>query len=382
MSRLIRMDRTGHSTLAEWTRRRPGGRRGRRRGLPPRAGPRLPRHGHHRPGPGRAGPRAAAWTPTRSSCAARSPAAERWRPIPRSSPRPRPSTGGRASTRAPAPPRAAVDAHDGRARPPVRPGRRGRSSGSSRWRRRSRSCASRTPGSSRSSTRRAARTSCAGPSGPRRRGPSAPRSGLLGDLVGHEARDLHARTGSSSSPAASGRGWSARRARCSCGRAGAACTASASASPDRELPSADRIAHLLLALRSRRAGLRHVANHGVLRRARAGAAPASRGQMRPALDAACGRGPTNGPGLSSDLLPPGPYPGWVRTGTLPCHDRLLRGLDSCFSRRRRGRPPRANAGPQRREDPPLPPGARPPAGAAHAAARRGHRGHAPAPCTR
>ena len=34
MARLIRMDRTGHTTLAEWTRRRPRGRRGRRRGLP------------------------------------------------------------------------------------------------------------------------------------------------------------------------------------------------------------------------------------------------------------------------------------------------------------------------------------------------------------
>ena len=34
MSRLIRMDQTGHTTLAEWTHRGPGGRRGRRGGVP------------------------------------------------------------------------------------------------------------------------------------------------------------------------------------------------------------------------------------------------------------------------------------------------------------------------------------------------------------
>ena len=34
MARLIRMDRTGHTTLAEWTRRRPRGGGGRGRGVP------------------------------------------------------------------------------------------------------------------------------------------------------------------------------------------------------------------------------------------------------------------------------------------------------------------------------------------------------------
>ena len=47
-------------------------------------------------------------------------------------------------------------------------------------------------------------------------GPERVSLGLLGDLVDHDARELHARTGSCPSPAGSARGWSARRARCSC----------------------------------------------------------------------------------------------------------------------------------------------------------------------
>src|SRR3954471_18787973 len=83
--------------------------------------------------------------------------------------------------------------------------------------------------------------------------------GLLGDLVGHEARELHARTGLVLERGALGvwlvgeagallvRG---RRVHCWCVRA-----------PDPNLPSGDRIAHLLLALRADEQGFATVANH-------------------------------------------------------------------------------------------------------------------------
>jgi len=83
--------------------------------------------------------------------------------------------------------------------------------------------------------------------------------GLLGDLVGHEARDLHARTGLVHERGALGvwlvgeagallvRG---RRVHCWCVRV-----------PDPDLPSSDRIAHLLLALREDEQGFATVANH-------------------------------------------------------------------------------------------------------------------------
>jgi hypothetical protein len=83
--------------------------------------------------------------------------------------------------------------------------------------------------------------------------------GLLGDLVGHEARDLHARTGLVRERGALGvwlvgeagallvRG---RRVHCWCVRV-----------PDPDLPSSDRIAHLLLALREDEQGFATVANH-------------------------------------------------------------------------------------------------------------------------
>src|SRR3954471_10114621 len=85
--------------------------------------------------------------------------------------------------------------------------------------------------------------------------------GLLGDLVGHEARELHARTGlviergelgvwlvgEAGALLVRGRG---RRVHCWCVRA-----------TDPALPSSDRIAHLLLALRSDEQGFATVANH-------------------------------------------------------------------------------------------------------------------------
>jgi hypothetical protein len=83
--------------------------------------------------------------------------------------------------------------------------------------------------------------------------------GLLGDLVDHRARDVHARTGLVPEPGAFGT-WlvgeagallvrPSGRVHCFCVRVN-----------DPDLPSADRIAHLLLALRSDERGFATVAN--------------------------------------------------------------------------------------------------------------------------
>jgi hypothetical protein len=84
--------------------------------------------------------------------------------------------------------------------------------------------------------------------------------GLLGDLVGHDARDLHARTGLVPERGALGV-WlvgeagavlvapGGRRVFCWCVKV-----------PEPGLPAADRIAHLLLALRSDEQGFATVAN--------------------------------------------------------------------------------------------------------------------------
>jgi hypothetical protein len=109
--------------------------------------------------------------------------------------------------------------------------------------------------------------------------------GLLGDLVGHDARALHARTGlvvergalgvwvvgEAGAVLVSARG---RRVHCFCVRVA-----------DPALPAGDRIAHLLLALRADEQGFATVANLAFSgarwrMRRRVGAA------MRPALDAA------------------------------------------------------------------------------------------------
>jgi hypothetical protein len=96
----------------------------------------------------------------------------------------------------------------------------------------------------------------------RRMGERAERTalGLLGDLVGHEARDLHAATGLVRERGKLGI-WlvgeagaalvlpGGRRVCCFCVRV-----------EDPELPSSDRIAHLLLALREDEAGFATVAN--------------------------------------------------------------------------------------------------------------------------
>jgi hypothetical protein len=108
--------------------------------------------------------------------------------------------------------------------------------------------------------------------------------GLLGDLVGHEARALHAKTGLVPERGRLGV-WlvgpagallvrpGGRRVLCYCVGVN-----------DPELPSGDRIAHLLLALRSDEEGFATVANlafSGARWRVRRRLAPA----MRPALDA-------------------------------------------------------------------------------------------------
>ena len=109
--------------------------------------------------------------------------------------------------------------------------------------------------------------------------------GLLGDLIGHDARDVLARAGLVLERGALGV-WlvgeagavlvapGGRRAFCFCVRADAA-----------DLPSADRTAHLLLALRADEQGFATVANlafSGARWRVRR----RIRKAMRPALDAA------------------------------------------------------------------------------------------------
>jgi hypothetical protein len=126
---------------------------------------------------------------------------------------------------------------------------------------------------------------------PRRRAAHEPERtalGLLGDLVGHDARALHARTGLILERGRLGvwlvgeagallvRG---RRVHCWCVRV-----------RDPSLPSADHIAHLLLALREDEQGFATVANHafaGARWRVRRRLAK----RMRPALDAAAAARP-------------------------------------------------------------------------------------------
>jgi hypothetical protein len=107
--------------------------------------------------------------------------------------------------------------------------------------------------------------------------------GLLGDMVGHDARDVHARTGLVPERGRLGV-WLVGEAGALlvCGRRVHAFCVRVN---DPDLPSADRIAHLLLALRGDEEGFATVANlsfSGARWRLRRRLAPA----MRPALDAA------------------------------------------------------------------------------------------------
>jgi hypothetical protein len=124
--------------------------------------------------------------------------------------------------------------------------------------------------------------------------------GLLGDLVGHEARALHARTGLVLERGTLGV-WlvgpagallvapGGRRVHCWCvrvnTRSGGRTTSTGPGTGDPALPSGDRIAHLLLALRTDERGFATVANlafSGALWRVRRRLPEV----VRPALDAA------------------------------------------------------------------------------------------------
>src|SRR6185295_6952963 len=83
--------------------------------------------------------------------------------------------------------------------------------------------------------------------------------GLLGDLLGHEARELHARTGLALERGALGV-WLVGEAGALLVRPGGRRVDCWCVKVDGELPSADRTAHLLLALREDEAGFATVAN--------------------------------------------------------------------------------------------------------------------------
>jgi hypothetical protein len=123
------------------------------------------------------------------------------------------------------------------------------------------------------------------PKGPRSEGGERAAQGFLGDLLDHRARALQRSTGLAMERGEFGvwlvaeagallLSWNDRRVHCFCVRAA-----------DPELPPSDRIAHLLLALRTDEQGFATVANHafaGAPWRVRRRLEP----RMRPALDAA------------------------------------------------------------------------------------------------
>jgi len=126
------------------------------------------------------------------------------------------------------------------------------------------------------------------PKGPRNPAAEPVAQGLLGDLLGHEERELQRRTGLARERGELGT-WlvgeagalllspDRRRVHCFCVR-------TAPGPGEDELPPSDRIAHLLLALRTDEVGFATVANHsfcGALWRVRRRLPE----RMRPALDA-------------------------------------------------------------------------------------------------
>jgi hypothetical protein len=122
---------------------------------------------------------------------------------------------------------------------------------------------------------------------PRPRAAEAPERtalGLLGDLLGHDARALHAATGLALERGALGV-WLVGEAGALLVRPGGRRVDCWCVKVDGDLPSADRTAHLLLALREDEAGFATVANLAF-----SGAAWRVRrrlgASMRPALDAA------------------------------------------------------------------------------------------------
>lgn len=128
------------------------------------------------------------------------------------------------------------------------------------------------------------------PRGRKADGPEQRSVGLLGDLVGHEARRLHMSTGLVPEPGRLGT-WLVGEAGavlvpCRRGRVYCYCIKVDAGHPGAsELPSGDRIAHLLLALRSDEQGFATVANLSFAG-ARWRLRRRMRREMRPALDAA------------------------------------------------------------------------------------------------
>ena len=117
-------------------------------------------------------------------------------------------------------------------------------------------------------------------------GPEQTALGLLGDLLSHDARELHARTGLALERGALGT-WLVGEAGALLVRPGGRRVDCWCVKVDGELPSADRTAHLLLALREDEAGFATVANlafSGATGRVRRRLPAAT----RPALDAARG----------------------------------------------------------------------------------------------
>jgi hypothetical protein len=134
---------------------------------------------------------------------------------------------------------------------------------------------------------------------PRRRGAAGPErvaQGLLGDLLGHEARELQRRTGLALERGRLGV-WLVGEAGALLVRPGGrrAHTYCVRAAED-DLPPSDRIAHLLLALREDEEGFATVANHafaGATWRIRRRLAPVRRAALDAAVAAA--RGQDSGP---------------------------------------------------------------------------------------
>ncbi len=109
--------------------------------------------------------------------------------------------------------------------------------------------------------------------------------GLLGDLLGHAARELHARTGLALERGALGT-WLVGEAGALLVRPGGRRVDCWCVKVDAELPSADRTAHLLLALREDETGFATVANlafSGATWRVRRRLAPAMRHALRAAV---------------------------------------------------------------------------------------------------
>jgi hypothetical protein len=101
------------------------------------------------------------------------------------------------------------------------------------------------------------------PSGPERTAPSGPERaalGLLGDLLDHRARELHGRTRIVLEPARLGIWLVGEAGAVLVDRAGRRVFCYCVKVTEADLPSADRVTHLLLALREDEAGLATVAN--------------------------------------------------------------------------------------------------------------------------